>query len=305
MIAWVCCMIHSSVALRCGLFALVWWLPPAAASDEFDLYTNSIIAKSISTDAVTLVEKLSVTELLKAKPIIAREKGCLLIVRTGDGNWAKLIATLSFRRHEEGEVPLVMIQRFQCMRPGTEQGRLAGGKDVYLFDNFQFDLDVGQMVPDGGGGDIGFQRQDTAGFLRPLGRAKLYLVNRQLVDPAVRRTGPSAGPVVAEDFARKYQLIASGKWSGQLTLSVSNAGDVNGSYVSDQTGADYPVKGFVSRPGHHIKFTVELPMAQQDFDGYLWTQGKNAIAGTMTIAGSTFGFVAVRDGSGLSPKEDK
>jgi hypothetical protein len=278
----------------------------AARADDFDLYTNSVLAKVTSSDGATQIDRLPVTDLFKAKPVLGRENGSFLIVRTDEGNWAKLIVTLSFRKHAEEQVPLIVLQRFQCMRPGTENGRLAAGKDVYLFDGFQFNLDVGQIVPDGGGGDIVFQRDGSAGSLQALGKAKLYLVHKPMAGlSGAAGTGPSAGPVVADDFAGKFQLIASGKWSGQLTLTVSSSGEVNGSYVSDQTGADYPVKGFVSRPAHHIKFTVELPMAQQEFDGFLWTQGKNAIAGTMTLAGNTFGFVAIRDGTDLRPKDGK
>jgi hypothetical protein len=281
-------------------------LGSVAFADDFDLYTNSVLAKVSASDNATQIERLLVTDLLKTKPVLGRENGCFIIVRTDEGNWAKLVMTLSFRKHAEGEVPLVVLQRFQCMRPGTENGRLAAGKDVYLFDGFQFNLDVGQIVPAGGGGDIVFQREGSAGFLRPLGTAKMYLVHKPLVESsAASAASPSAGPVVADDFAGKFHLVASGKWSGQLTLTVSSAGEVSGSYISDQTGADYPVKGFVSRPTHHVKFTVELPMAQQEFDGFLWTQGKNAIAGTMTLAGNTFGFIAIRDGTELRPKDDK
>lgn len=278
---------------------------PALRADDFDDYTTSVLAKVAASDRASAVDEISMTDLLRSKSILARENGAFLVVRTDEGNWAKLVVIPSFRKHEDGEVPLVVIQRFQCMRPGTESGRLATGKDAYLFDGFQFNLDIGQVVPEGGGGDIVFRRSGAAGTLRPTGKAKLYVVTKPMADSGGRSAAPvSAGPVIPDDFAGKFHLIASGKWSGQLTITVSASGEVNGSYVSDQTGADYPVKGFVARPTHHIKFTVELPMAQQEFDGFLWTQGKNAIAGTMTLAGNTFGFVAVRDGTELRPKED-
>src|SRR5262245_61845473 len=110
---------------------------PAASADDFDLYTSSVLAKVVSSDSAVQVDKLAVTDLLKTKPVLARENGCLIIVRTDEDNWAKLVVTLSFRKHADGEVPVIVLQRFQCMRPGTEKGRLAAGKDVYLFDHFQ------------------------------------------------------------------------------------------------------------------------------------------------------------------------
>ena len=51
--------------------------------------------------------------------------------------------------------------------------------------------------------------------------------------------------------------------------------------------------------------TVELPVARQEFDGYLWTRGKNAMAGVTTLAERPFGFVAIRAGSELIPKEEE
>jgi hypothetical protein len=290
------------------LLVLTWGLAcqlAPARGDEFDRYTGSVLVKVPASEGVTELDQIPFNQLLQTKSILGRDTGCFFVVRTDQGNWAKLVVSPSYRKHEDGEVPLVHVQRYQCMRPGSENGKLSAGKDVYVFDTFQFDLDIGQIVPPGGGGDIVFERAGSAGVVRPVGRAKLYLLSKPLVDSAPSGAGPSAGPVVAEDFAGKFHLFANGKWSGQLTLRVSNSGELNGSYVSEQTGADYPVKGFVARPMHHVKFTIELPMAQQEFDGYLWMQGKNVIAGTMTLAGGTFGFVAVREGAELVPQAPK
>lgn len=275
------------------------------SADDFELYTNSVLAKVASSPDAAQVERIALSDLFKAKPVLPGENGCFVVLRTDEGNWAKFVLRYSFRKQADGEVPIVLIQRYQCMRPGTESGRLAAGKDVYLFDGFRFNLDIGQIVPDGGGGDIEFHREgESGGFVQPVGKAKLYVVHKPLVAAPKDQSGPTAGPVVAEDFAGKFHLMANGKWSGQLTLQVTKSGDVSGSYVSDQTGADYPVKGFVARPTHHIKFTIELPMARQEFDGRLWTQGKNALAGTMSLGGSEFGFVAVREGTELIPKDE-
>lgn len=272
--------------------------------DDFDLYTNSVLARVPSSPAATAVDQISTGQLFQSKPIIGRENGCLLVVHTDEGNWARLIVTPSFRKHSDGEVPLVLVQRFQCIRPGSENGRLAAGKDIYLFDGFQFNLDLGQVVPEGGGGDIVFVRDGSGGQLRTVGRAKMYRVNRPLVEPVA---GPSArpGPVSADDFAGSFRLMANGKWSGMLTLKVTGSGEISGSYVSDQTGADYPVRGSLLRPAHHVKFTIELPMVLQEFDGFMWTQGKNVIAGTTALEGNTFGFVAIRDGTELRPADAK
>ena len=48
-----------------------------------------------------------------------------------------------------------------------------------------------------------------------------------------------------------------------------------------------------------IRFTIEFPRSRQDYQGILWTEGKNVIAGTLTMLGRDFSFVAVRQGTRL------
>lgn len=276
------------------------------AADEFDEYTNAVLSKVPTSDSARAVDRITLTELSKHGQVLSDATAALVVVRTSEGNWAKLLVTRAIRKQGDTELPIVVLQRFFTVRPDGNSGRLAAGRGVYLFDGFHFDLDIGQVVPDGGGDDIVFRREgETGGFIEPVGNAKLYLVTKSLVPKADdAASGPTRGPVVPPDFAGKYRLVANGQWSGKLTLEVTKSGDVTGSYVSDQSGRDYPVKGFVATPANHIKFTIELPQAKQEFDGYLWTQGKSAIAGVTTLTERPFGFVAVRDGAELLPKDE-
>jgi hypothetical protein len=41
---------------------------------------------------------------------------------------------------------------------------------------------------------------------------------------------------------------------------------------------------------------VKFPRSRGDFEGYLWTEGKGAMAGTFRLLDKTFGFFAVREG---------
>ncbi len=279
----------------------------AAAADEFDRYTGSVLSKVTSSDGAMAVEQLSFSELVRATSVLRETTGCFVVVRSDEGNWAKLVLRSAIRKQGDGEQPIVVIERYQTIRAGTDGGRLAAGKDVYLFDGFRFNLDIGQVVPADGGEDIEFHKDGASGgFLHAVGKAKMFLIQKPLVQPADgENAGPSPGPVVPSDVAGKYRLVADGKWSGRLTLAVSKSGEITGSYVSDQTGGDYPVTGFVARPTHHVKFSVELPAARQEFEGRFWTRGKNAMAGMVTLTGLQFGFVAVREGTELMPKEDK
>ncbi len=278
----------------------------SATADEFDLYTNSVMGKVAAAEGVKQADKISLADLQKTPQVLAQHDGCLVIVRTDEANWAKLVVRQALRKQGDVEEPILVIQRYQTLRFGTENGRQAAGKSVYMFDGQQLNLDIGQVVPDGRGGDIEFRRDgDKDAVLRPVGKAKVYVVWKSLVSAPPVAGGPSPGPVVPEDFSGKYRLIANGQWSGRLALRVSEGGEVTGSYVSDQTGGDYPVKGSIGKQPHHIRFNVELPATRLEFEGRLWTRGKSALAGTVTLTGREFGFVAVRDGAELMPKEEE
>jgi hypothetical protein len=280
---------------------------PSPLTDAWDLYTNSVLGRVPTAEGVTQLDKISVQDLFKAKPVLPGADGGFVVVRTDEGNWAKLIVRGAIRKQGESEHPIVVIQRYHTLRSDTERGRLAAGKGVYLFDGFRFDLDIGQVVPADQGGDIEFHREGPGGgYLHACAKAKLYLVGQALIpSTAADPAAPSRGPVLATDFAGHYQLVANGQWSGRLTLEVARGGEVSGSYVSDQTGRDYSVKGFVATPAHRIRFTIELPMVKQEFDGYLWTHGKAALAGVTTLSERPFGFVAVREGTELIRAADE
>ena len=44
-----------------------------------------------------------------------------------------------------------------------------------------------------------------------------------------------------------------------------------------------------------VTLAVKFPRAQGDFEGYLWTEGKGAMAGTFRLLEKTYGFYAVRE----------
>jgi hypothetical protein len=103
--------------------------------------------------------------------------------------------------------------------------------------------------------------------------------------------------VRAGDFAGRYHLFANGQWSGTLDLKVDDAGGVSGRFRSDSSGAAYPVSGQAAPDvAHKVSFHIKFPRTQQNYEGFLWTEGKGAIAGRMTMLDRAYGFFAVRDG---------
>jgi hypothetical protein len=83
-----------------------------------------------------------------------------------------------------------------------------------------------------------------------------------------------------------------------LELNVDSNGNVSGHYRSDLNGATYDVTGQVAADvPQKIAFSVLYPRARQDFDGLLWTHGKGAMAGTVTMLNHPYGFFAAREGT--------
>ena len=155
--------------------------------------------------------------------------------------------------------------------------RRAHGKDLVLFDGFRVDLDSGQIVPEGQGGDLRFQTDaETGPRLAVVGNAKLYTLTRAPVTSSAASARPSSGrTVVPGDFRGQYRLFANGQWSGALTWTSIRTGAVTGQFRSDLNGTAYQVNGQVApEVPHKSHFRIKYPRTQQDFEGYLWTEGK-------------------------------
>ena len=171
-----------------------------------------------------------------------------------------------------------------------------------LFPGFQLDLDTGQVVPEGLGGDLVFTaRGDEDGIISSLGPARISTLDRPPSLPPTAPGIPSEGRVVRPaDFSGRFRLAANGQWSGLLELAVDPAGSVTGSFQSDASGSAYPVTGKVDPQLHQkVQFAIQFPRARQDYQGVLWTEGKQVMAGTLAMLGQDFSFVAVREGSRL------
>jgi biopolymer transport protein ExbD len=248
---------------------------------------------------------------LEALPAVLHdERAAFVLVKTDLGNLAKLLVSSGLRKLKPSEeesplVPVLVLERFETIDGGDRRSLKARGKDVMLFDGFQFDLDTGCVVPDGLGGDILFSARGPDGpRLAAVGHDRLFTLAKP-IPPAEAAAGqPSSGRAVRPaDFVGRYYLMANGQWSGTLELAVDAAGAVTGHFRSDKNGASYGVSGAVSPDvSHKIDFSIQFPRAKQVYEGLLWTEGKNAIAGTVSMLERQYGFVAMREGSSLAPE---
>jgi hypothetical protein len=282
-----------------------------APADDFDDLEGPALASVPARQGVTARERLTLTELGHLPAVLRDARSPLLVVKTDQGNLARVLAGFAFRKPAEGAgepVPILVLERFATLEAGKATTRLARGHDVMLFDGFRFDLDSGQVVPDGQGGDLQFLSSAPEGpRVVTLGAAKIYTFNESPVAGRAPSPRPSAGrAVVASDFAGRYRLYANGQWSGALELKLADQGAITGQFRSDLNGATYAVAGQVAADvPQKIRFSVRYPRARQDFEGYLWTEGKGAMAGVVTLLDRPYGFFAIREGGRYAPEGDE
>src|SRR5207237_1441083 len=137
--------------------------------------------------------------------------------------------------------------------------RLARGAGVILFDGFQFDLDSGQIVPAGQGGDLELRKEDGGAMvLKAVGSSTIYTLTEAIPRDSAA-SGPSPGkPIPPGDFAGRYRLSAGGRWSGLIELQVGPDRRITGRFRSEPNGTSYPVTGQVSADHpQKARFTVK------------------------------------------------
>ncbi len=221
-------------------------------------------------------------------------EGATLVVKTDQGNWAKVELDWGYRRGPKGLLRVLMLVRFQTYQSGQPQQVLARGSQRMLFPGFEFDLDLGQVVPAGTGGDV---RLTAQGRLEPVGGAVLYPWRHSVLPPAdPDKYDPLDHPEVrVRDFQGTWLLDADGRRRGRLELVVDQRGSVQGRFVSQQTGTAFEAIGKVqAATPHRLRLLIKFANSEQMFDLYLWTAGKQTMAGTTQLQGQRYGVVARR-----------
>lgn len=282
-------------------------LAASARADEFDAIDGRALRQAVAAPGVAPVRALTVGEIA-ARPALLRDtRSALILARTGQGNPARLLVVPELRKPAGGAgepLPVVVLERVATHDAGDPGTRLARARDLVLYDGFRVDLDTGHIVPEGQGDDLVFRAGGEGGpRLEAVGEASLVVPDRAPVPD--RPPGPALTPgrvVKPTDFAGRFRLFANGQWSGTLDLRVDAAGAATGQFASDLHGTNYPVTGQVAadRPGQ-LRFAVNVPRTRLEFDGYLFAEGKGAMAGTVSLLERSYGFFAVREGGSLAP----
>ncbi len=192
-----------------------------ARGDEFSRIAGPFVPELMRRSDVRGRASLTIGELESLPEVLPRVRPAFLIVKTDEGNLAKLLVSPSLRKGKPGAkpsplVPVLVVERFETLEATSYWSFKAHGKEIVLFGEFPFDLDSGQVVPEGMGGDIMFTSAGGNGSrLAALGESRISTFDRSVIPPAAAPGRPSSGRVVeAGDFTGSYHLIANGQWSG-------------------------------------------------------------------------------------------
>ncbi len=282
--------------------------PGPSLADQFERLDGPWIARAVKGPDAKPRERLTIGDLGAMPALLRDTRSALLLATTDRGNLARLLVVPELRKPASGvgpPIPVVVLERLDTFDAADPASRLATRRDVVAFDGFQVDLDSGQVVPEGQGGDVAFRVGGEGGpRLEPVGPARLYsLAKAPAVDDAQAHRPTPGKAVLPGDFAGRYRLFADGQWTGTLDLKVEARGLVVGLFRSDLHGTTYPVSGQVAADSaQKITFAIKYPRARQEFEGFLWAEGKGAIAGVARLNERPAGFFAIREGGRYAPE---
>jgi len=278
-----------------------------AHADLFETIDGKSIARLLQGTEAKAVDRLTFADLGALPNVLKDARSTLLVARTSRGNFCRMLVSPGLRKGEAGglNLPVFVVERFDTFDASDPGSRIARGRDVMLFPGYTLDLDTAQVVPEGQGGDLAFLPGEPARLATLPGVTLRAPTGLPSPEPGAPPRPTPGRAVVPADFAGRYRLLANGQWSGTLDLVVEAGGTVTGRFRSDVQGASYAVTGQVGPdPANKVALAVNFPRAHGDFEGFLWTEGKGALAGTFRLLDRTYGFFAVRDGGTFAPEGD-
>ena len=280
----------------------------SALADQIDQLDGPFLARTLRGPDLLTRPNLTVADIAAMPSLLRDTRSALALARTDQGNPARMLLRVELNKPVGGQgepIPVVVFERLDTFDAADPSAQLASRREIVLFDRFLLDLDTGQVVPEGQGGDLIFRVDGELGpRIEPVGVARLFTFAKPpaLDDAKVPRPTPGK-LVVPADFAGRYQLFADGQWSGMLELKVEEKGAIVGQFRSDRHGTTYPVSGQVSADvAKKVFFAIKYPRARQEFEGYLWAESKGAIAGVASLNERPAGFFAIREGGRYAPE---
>jgi len=275
------------------LLTLVLCAPPA----PFDRLQRLELAGLVQTPSFKAVDKVSELDLAENDRQLAPGGAAFVVARTRGGRYAKIRLIPGRLKSASGNLePMILVEQFVTFKDGDQKAFVASGENRAIFPGTEFDLDLGQVVPERIGGDIRCASKEGNLALEVCPGAKLWLAIGNVPlppnpDPGVRNGNDK---FQASWFRGTYRLHDDGRRSGELSLLVMDDGEIKGKYFSDKDGASYEVQGRVGPQLHQIQFGIRFPRTEQIYQGFLFTGDGDAIAGTSKVGDRETGFYAKR-----------
>ena len=284
--------------LACCLVLLSAGAAGALRADSFDDYTNRHLQKLVESKNVEKVKSASLQDLVLNAGTLRGLSSTYLVVRTNEGRFAKLLVQPAQQKVGKTEtVPILLIERFVTFLDGEDRTVIAEGKNVRLFKDFRFSLDVGQVVPDALPADLKFTVDGKNEILEPVGKAELFLVTKHLEEAAPPKGGKVAvgAAFVPQSFSGVYDLDDDGKRTGEIHLKADEKGTITGSFYSAMGGVKYDVEGQVyPNPKSKVDLRILYPRSVQLLTGWMFVSDGRAIVGVSTVNERETGFSATR-----------
>ena len=286
--------------MRCPLplaILLLILAPATIHADAFDHYTNVLLAKIPTAEGVRQEKVLTPEMLVEHDRVLPNIKAAFIVVKTNADRFSKLLVMAAEQRIGDKTLPILLIDRFVTYKEGEERTIVAEGRNIRLFQDFHFNLDIGQIVPGASGGDIRLVATKEGTHVEPIGTAAIYLVTKPLPEATPKK---SEKVIVGATFEPKYfngsyKLYDDGRRFGKLVLKLANDGFVDGWFYSDKDGAKYEVTGKVGVPAHSIKLRIQMPKTAIALEGWMFTGDGKAICGVSRIQDRESGFYAASE----------
>src|SRR5262249_23953474 len=166
--------------LACATVAVVY-CPRVAGADAFDHYINTVLTKVPESAGVKEIKQLTPALIAEHSRVLPGTTAAFIVVKTNGDRFGKLLVQAARQKlSDTASLPILFIERFVTYKDGEERAIQADGQNVRLFNDFLFNLDLGQVVPAAVGGDLRFVTAQGKSYAEPVGKAKLYLITKPL-----------------------------------------------------------------------------------------------------------------------------
>src|SRR5262245_4865284 len=144
--------------MKAALQLILCCFPAIAAADHWSDQNLEALRQAPMARGGKKVEAVSLAQLAALPKVIdGSPTAVFVVVKTSEGDWCKLLLRSGGLKVGSHVRSLLVIERLTTYAANPRRGIKADKRDIYLFDGFGIDLDLGQVVPTGSGEDLVFR----------------------------------------------------------------------------------------------------------------------------------------------------